>query len=109
MPKPVLTAEATLTERYQNTVPAAVRKALHLKKGDKVVYTIETSGQVSFTRAEIKQRDPVIGKFLHFLADDMASHPDQLQRLTPSLGKRIHALVAAIDVDIDSPLLDEDE
>ena len=109
MPNIVLTAEATLTERYQNTVPAAIRKALHLKKGDKVLYTIENNGRVSFTRAETTQGDPVLEKFLHFLADDMANNPDQLQYLTPSLGKRIHTLVGDLNVDLDSPVLGEDE
>jgi antitoxin PrlF len=81
----ILYAEATLTERYQNTVPAVVRKALHLKKGDQVRYAVSDTGEVKLSRADSEQADPVIGQFLSFLANDMQKHPEHLQALTPAL------------------------
>ncbi|SET71187.1 type II toxin-antitoxin system PrlF family antitoxin [Thalassotalea agarivorans] len=105
----ILYAEATLTERYQNTVPAAVRKALHLEKGDKVRYAVSDTGEVKLSRADSEQADPVIGQFLSFLADDMQNHPDRLQAVTPALRGRIDALVGDMDVDLDAPLSEEDE
>jgi antitoxin PrlF len=41
-----LEAESTLTDRYQTTVPETVRRALRLKKRDKIRYTIRSSGEV---------------------------------------------------------------
>ena len=109
MPKTVLTTEATLTERYQNTVPAPVRKALHLKKGDKVRYTIEEDGRIYLSRADQPEDDPVLGQFLNFLAEDMSNHPDRLQNVSPTLANRINSLVDDIEIDLDAPLSDEDE
>ena len=40
-----LKAESTLTCRYQATVPGIVRRALQLRKRDKIKYIIRTSGQ----------------------------------------------------------------
>ncbi|MBI2969165.1 MAG: type II toxin-antitoxin system PrlF family antitoxin, partial [Gammaproteobacteria bacterium] len=49
--EPTLTAESTLTARYQTTVPNTVRKALRLRKRDKIRYSIEPDGRVILTRA----------------------------------------------------------
>ena len=105
----ILYAEATLTERYQNTIPAVVRKALHLKKGDQVRYAVSDSGEVKLSRAKPEQADPVIGQFLSFLANDMQKHPDHLQAVTPALRSRIDTLVTDMNVDLDAPLSEEDE
>ncbi|MFT6155855.1 MAG: antitoxin PrlF [Neolewinella sp.] len=105
----ILSAEATLTDRYQNTVPAAVRKALHLAKGDKVRYAVSDTGEVTLSRADSEPADPIIGQFLSFLANDMQKHPDRLQAVTPALRDRIDALVGDMDVDLNEPLSEEDE
>ena len=47
-----LEVESTLTDRYQTTVPDAVRRALRLGKRDKIHYSIRASGEVVLTRAE---------------------------------------------------------
>jgi len=39
-----LEAESTLTDRYQTTVPETVRRALRLRKRDKIQYVIRPSG-----------------------------------------------------------------
>ena len=105
----ILYVEATLTERYQNTIPAVVRKALRLKKGDRVRYAVSDTGEVKLSRADSEQADPVIGRFLSFLANDMQKHPNRLQTVTPALRDRIDALVGDMDVDLDAPLSEEDE
>ncbi len=65
-PKP---RSGLLTDRYQTTVPEAVRRALKLGKRDKIHYTIRPSGVVVLTRAEASEGDdPVLGQFLEFLA-----------------------------------------
>lgn len=105
----ILYAEATLTERYQNTVPAAVRKALRLAKGDKVRYAVSDAGEVTLSRADSDPSDPIIGQFLSFLAKDMQNHPDRLQAVAPALRDRIDALVGDMDVDLNESLSEEDE
>jgi antitoxin PrlF len=105
-----LEVESTLTDRYQTTVPETVRRVLHLGKRDKIHYTIRPSGEVVLTRAGfIEGDDPVLGRFLTFLADDIASHPEHLQAIDAGLAQRIRSLVGSIDVDLDAALPSESE
>ena len=43
--------ESTLTDRYQTTVPESVRRALGLKKRDKLRFEIRNTNEVIVTRA----------------------------------------------------------
>ena len=105
-----LDAESTITDRYQTTVPASVRRALGLGKRDKLIYDIRSDGEVVLSRAKApEQNDPVLGQFLSFLENDMAAHPEQIQRIDPELQKRVHDLVGHIDVDLDAPLETDNE
>jgi antitoxin PrlF len=104
-----LEAESSLTDRYQTTVPEPVRRALRLRKRDKVHYTIR-DGEVVLSRAEAPDTpDPVLGEFLGFLARDMKRHPERLQAVDPTFAKRVRALVRHVEVDLDAPLSPEDE
>ena len=103
-------AESTLTDRYQTTVPETVRRALRLNKRDKIHYTIRPDGEVVLTRADAPEdEDPVLGQFLAFLARDIANHPERLDSLDVGLVQKLQSLVGGIDVDLDSPLSDDDE
>lgn len=104
-----LETESTLTDRFQTTVPSVVRKALHLEKKDKIKFTVQPNGSVLLTRAETSEEDPVVESFLSFIADDMREHPEKLQPLTVSMRERIALLTADVTLDLDAPLLDEDE
>jgi antitoxin PrlF len=105
-----LKLESTLTDRYQTTVPNAVRHALKLGKRDKISYLIQPDGGVMLARASSEtENDPVVGKFLDFLARDVAAHPEHLKSIDPGLRKRIKSLVKNIEVDLDAPLAVEDE
>jgi antitoxin PrlF len=105
-----LEVESTLTDRYQTTVPEAIRRALRLGKRDKIQYTIRSSGEVVLSRADdIGEADPVLGQFLDFLAHDIAAHPERLQGLNADWLKRINALVDGVDVDLDGTLSADDE
>lgn len=46
-----LKVESTLTDKYQTTVPGVVRKALGLKKRDRISCTILPDGDVLLRRA----------------------------------------------------------
>jgi antitoxin PrlF len=99
--------ESTLTDRYQTTVPDAVRKALGLNKRDKIRYDIQPDGQVIISRADPAEADPVLEKFLDFLAQDIHRHPQSLQAMDGNLVTHIQSLVAGVDIDLDTPLSDE--
>ncbi|UJW81148.1 type II toxin-antitoxin system PrlF family antitoxin [Hydrogenophaga sp. SL48] len=104
-----LEAESTLTDRYQTTVPEPVRRALRLGKRDKIHYAIKSTGEVILTRAAAGEADPVIGKFLDFLARDIAAHPERLQRIDMGLVQRGRELTAGVKFDMDAPLSPEGE
>lgn len=105
-----LEVESTLTDRYQTTVPATVRRVLQLGKGDKIHYTIRPNGEVVLTRAEASEDvDPVLGQFLGFLAADLARHPERLQSLDAGFVQRLQSLVGGVDVDLNAALSTDDE
>ena len=72
----ILEMPATITERGQTTVPAAIRKMLALGKRDRVVFRGLADGTVVLAKKTAAEKpDPVIGKFLALLAKDIASSP----------------------------------
>ena len=105
-----LEVESTLTDRYQTTVPETVRRALRLRKRDKIHYVIRPSGEVVLTRAsDAEDDDPVLGQFLGFLAQDIATYPERLQYVSSRLVQRVQSLVSEVSVDLDAPLSENDE
>jgi antitoxin PrlF len=102
-------SESTLTDRYQTTIPEPIRKALGLNKRDKICYTVQPDGQVTISRAEQTESDPILKGFLNFLARDIEKNPQHLKALSPDLVSRVQSLVSDVDLDLDAPLLDEDE
>ncbi|TDP40808.1 AbrB family transcriptional regulator [Idiomarina aquatica] len=109
MAQVALETESTLTDRFQTTVPSSVRQALHLGKKDKIKYAIQADGSVVISRAETPKNDPVLGEFLSFIARDMQVHPERLEPLSASMRDSVNALVEGVEIDLDAPLLDEDE
>jgi len=67
-----LEIESTLTDRYQTTVPDAVRRTLKLRKRDKIRYVVRPDGAVPILRSVFAPRFlfpfPKIG-----IADDQVS------------------------------------
>ncbi|MGL5940521.1 MAG: type II toxin-antitoxin system PrlF family antitoxin [Waterburya sp.] len=105
----ILQVESTLTDRYQTTIPDIVRKTLGLSKRDKIAYVINSDGTVTITRSGVFEEDPVLSKFLDFLAQDMEKNSQQIQPIATKTLERIQSLVADLDIDLDAPLSDEDE
>ncbi|MBU1189832.1 MAG: type II toxin-antitoxin system PrlF family antitoxin [Gammaproteobacteria bacterium] len=106
----ILETESRLTDRYQTTIPASVRKALSLQKRDRLRFVVQADGQVLLTRmVDGDADDPVIGQFLEFLAADMQRHPERIQALDASLAERISGLTGDLEVDLDAPQADDDE
>jgi len=100
--------ESTLTDRYQTTVPDAVRRALHLGKRDRIRYLVQDNGSVVLQRAG-EDDDPVLGTFLDFLAKDIANHPERVQAIDTGLAKRMRSLSKGVKVDLDTALDPTDE
>ena len=81
-------------------MPDAVRRTLKLGKRDKIRYVIRPSGDVLISSAApVADDDPVVGKFLQFLANDLAKHPQNVRGLSAGLRTRIRSLVAGTKVD----------
>ena len=107
----VLEAESSLTDRYQTTVPEPVRRALKLRKRDRLLDEVRANGEVVLSRATPAEEDadPALAPFLALLARDMASHPERLQPVEPGLVQRIRSLVGDQAIDLDEPLSPDDE
>jgi antitoxin PrlF len=105
-----LELESTLTDRYQTTVPNAVRRALKLGKRDKLRYIVQPDGSVHLARADQQDKaDPVLDEFLDFLARDLKRNPQRIRSIDPKWVKRIRSLVRDVKVDLDKPLSPDDE
>lgn len=109
MSNSVLISESTLTDRYQTTIPDVIRKALHLHKREKIRYTVQSDGNVLLSRADEDETDPVLEQFLTFIASDMKNNPQHVQAVSKDLVEKVDLLVSDTQVDLDSPLFDEDE
>jgi antitoxin PrlF len=95
-----LRSESTpIDNRYQTTIPDAVRSALGLSKRDKIRYVINSNGVVTISRVDLTGCDPVLSKFLSFLAQDMSDNPQQIQSIDPNLVQRIQSLVVDVEID----------
>lgn len=103
-----LTLESTLTDRFQTTIPSGVRQAMHLKKREKIRYTLQPDGSVVLSRAD-DETDPVLGEFLEFLVKDIQHHPENIQPISQTLVARIDELVGKTDIDLDAPLDEADD
>ena len=98
---PVLEAESTLTDRYQTTVPRAVRRALGLGKRDRIHYAIRPGGQVVLTRVDpADPAAPPLAAVLRRLAQHLATHPEQGLALDAELVGRIEALADELCADL---------
>lgn len=110
MSHPQLCIESTLTDKYQTSVPSAVRKALQLSKKDKIKYVIQDNGIVYIQKVAKEESDPVISAFLSFLDRDLQANPQHIQTASLEQTQRAIALVGGdLDIDLDTPLLDENE
>jgi antitoxin PrlF len=101
-------SESTLTDRYQTTVPAPVRKFLCLGKNDKIAYTLQPDGTVVISRQTQTESDPILKPFLDLLAQDIKYNPQRLQPIGSDFVDRIRSLVSDVEFGLDE-LLDEDE
>ena len=61
----------TITAKGRITVPKAVRRALGIEPGAKIVFRIEND-RVTLRRFAVEHRDPALSSFLRLLKSDIA-------------------------------------
>lgn len=105
--RPTLEIEATITERGQTTVPAAIRKMLGIHRGAIIFKGMPDGTVLIEPKPEESEEDPVIAKFLDFLAGNIEKNPQHLVPLTQELLDESYGLVGDIDIDMDAPLKDD--
>lgn len=106
----VLLTESTLTSRGQTTIPSPIRRALGLTSADKIRFVLHDDNTVTLTRAEQEAEfDPVVERFLHFLEQDALDHPANLRAVTPHAVSHARSVVEGVEVDLESPLEDNNE
>lgn len=104
---PEISAESTLTDRYQTTIPELVRKALGLSKGDKLQFLLDETGGIRLSRQkpeEPEHVDPVLAGFLDLLAKDIEENPQNLREIDDSFWLEIDKLTEGVEVDLDEKL-----
>jgi antitoxin PrlF len=105
----VLRAESRLTARSQTTIPATIRDVLHLKAGENIEYRVLPDGAVMIARRQdTDDNDPVVARFLTFLAKDMGDHPERIKSFDKTRLTQALELTAGVNIDVDT-LLAEDE
>lgn len=102
----LLKEESTITTKGQTTVPKAVRQALGVDYGGRIAYVVDEQRRVYLEKAPAEDvDDPVIERFLAFLAGDMDRHPGQSIAAFPTaLRARIAALTDSMDIDLDAEI-----
>ncbi len=102
-----MTFAATLTDKYQSTVPSPIRTLLNLGKRDKIAYKVR-NGEVVLEKL-VEDRlidDPVAMAFLDFLEKDMVTNPGGLTPLASELLSEAKSLTEDVEVDLDAILED---
>lgn len=100
---PIIEERSTITAKGQTTVPKAVRQVLGVKEGDEIVFRVDGQ-RVTVVSVGATHEDPVVGKFLSFLAKDIEQRPEVLKSLSADFATRMASLVKGTKVDLDEPI-----
>ncbi|MCK6555668.1 type II toxin-antitoxin system PrlF family antitoxin [Candidatus Binatia bacterium] len=99
----IIEERSTITAKGQTTVPKVVRQVLGIKEGDEIAFRVEGQ-RVTVVPLGAAREDPVLGKFLAFLARNIEKHPETLKPLSKDFAVRMAALVKGEKVDLDAPI-----
>ena len=102
----LLKEESTITAKGQTTVPKSVRQALGVDYGGRIAFFVDDQRRVYVEKAKIEEAiDPVVERFLEFLAKDMAKHPDKSVLAFPdALLDQAAVLTEGMIVDLDAEI-----
>lgn len=97
---PILEEISTITAKGQTTVPKAVRQILGIDYGGQIAFRVE-DGQVTLHPVGEEHDDPVLGRFLDFLAKDIEQRPEAVTALSKNFAARMASLTKGKHVDVD--------
>lgn len=99
----LLKEESTITAKGQTTVPKSVRQALGVDYGGRIAFVVDEHHRVYVQKADAEEaEDPVVGRFLEFIAQDMVKHPEKsIVSFPQALLDRASALTQGMIVDLD--------
>jgi antitoxin PrlF len=100
---PVIEEVCTITAKGQTTVPKAVRQALGVSYGGRIIFRVE-DGIISVHAAAEPEADPALAPFLALLERDIAARPESLVPLTPELAARVATATEGVKADPDAPI-----
>jgi antitoxin PrlF len=84
-------------------VPKAIRQALGVSYGGRIIFRVE-DGTISIHAAAEPEEDPALAPFLALLERDIAARPEALVPLAPELAARMTAATVGVEVDPDAPI-----
>lgn len=61
------------------------------------------------TASETSESDPILDKFLAFIAHDIQQHPEGMQPFIVMMYSNVELLIEGVELDLNSTLLDEKE
>jgi antitoxin PrlF len=102
-----LLGQSTLTDRYQTTIPNAVRAQLGLGKRDLIEFVQADDGSIVLRRAETFEADEFpeeLISWLGFIDKDQKENPQQLQVLDETFFVKAKKIVGDLDVDLEADL-----
>jgi antitoxin PrlF len=91
-----------VTSRSQTTLPTGVRKALGLRAGDQIAYTIE--GDQAVIRRLAEEEDPALTGFLDLIERDITANKGRILFATQAFADYLGELTEGIEVDYDAPI-----
>ena len=93
---------STITAKGRITVPKAVRRALGIQPGDKIVFQIEDD-RVTLDCFAVEHRDPALESFLKVLESDIAQGR-RIRDLPASAVASLRRAGRQVSVDTNKPL-----
>ena len=100
---PILEEFSTITAKGQTTVPKAVRKILGVGVGDRIAFRVEGQ-QVTLVPVGATHEDPLVGKFLDFIAKEIERRPEAVKPLSRDFAARMASLTKGKRVDVEAPI-----
>jgi antitoxin PrlF len=97
---------STVTAKGQTTVPKAVRQALGVGYGGRIVFRIEEGGAVTIRALDQDEgADPALAPFLALVEADIAGRPSAVRPLSEKLASQMTALASDVgESDPDAPI-----
>ncbi len=99
----VLEEVSTITTKGQTTVPKAVRQVLGVDYGGEIAFRVE-NGHVTVRAVETEHEDPVVSRFLAFLAKDIEKRPEAVKPLSREFAARMASATKGKRVDVEAPI-----